>query len=52
MQKEMTVFGFGRHRGEKHLTTVPRSFSIGLLETTDHAEISRALERILHDSVR
>lgn len=46
MQKQMTVFGFGRHRGEKHFTSVPRSFSIGLLETTDHTEIGRAVEKI------
>ena len=43
MDRKMTVFGFGRHRGEKHLATVPRSFSIGLLETTDHATIAGAL---------
>lgn len=47
MNKEMTVFGFGRMRGEKHLASVPRQFSIGFLETTDHAEISRlVLERL------
>jgi hypothetical protein len=43
MEKKMTVFGFGRNRGEKHLSSVPRSFSIGFLETTDHAEITRLL---------
>jgi hypothetical protein len=47
MEKKMTVFGFGRHRGEKHLAIVPRSFSIGLLETTDHAEIGNAMRRLL-----
>lgn len=44
-QRQMTVFGFGRHRGEKHLTTVPRSFSIGLVESTDHAAIGRAIAK-------
>lgn len=47
MEKAMTVFGFGRHRGEKHLATVPRSFSIGFLETTEHAEIDRTMRRLL-----
>ena len=47
MDRQMTVFGFGRNRGEKHLGAVPRSFSIGLLESTDHAEIGRALQRLL-----
>lgn len=47
MDKKMTVFGFGRLRGEKHLAAVPRSFSIGFLETVEHAEIRRAMDRIL-----
>jgi hypothetical protein len=47
MDKQMTVFGFGRLRGEKHLATVPRSFSIGFLETTEHAEIDRVMRRVL-----
>ena len=47
MDKQMTVFGFGRVRGEKYLTSVPQRFSIGFVETTNHAEISAALERIL-----
>jgi hypothetical protein len=47
MERKMTVFGFGRMRGEKHLASVPRSFSIGLLETTDHAEIGRHMQRLL-----
>ncbi|MDO8544728.1 MAG: hypothetical protein Q7S40_30160 [Opitutaceae bacterium] len=45
MDRQMTVFGFGRMRGEKHLATVPRQFSIGFLETTAHAEIGRAMEK-------
>lgn len=47
MNGEMTVFGFGRMRGEKHLASVPRQFSIGFLETTDHTEISRAMQTLL-----
>jgi hypothetical protein len=47
MNKQMTVFGFGRLRGEKHLATVPRSFSIGFLETTGHAAIDAAMRRLL-----
>jgi hypothetical protein len=49
MNRQMTVFGFGRLRGEKHLQSVPRSFSIGFLETTGHAEIAQALRRILEN---
>jgi hypothetical protein len=47
MNRQMTVFGFGRMRGEKHLASVPRQFSIGFLETDQHAEISRAMEKML-----
>jgi hypothetical protein len=47
MDKEMTVFGFGRLRAAKYLDAVPRQFSIGFLETTRHEEIGRAMERIL-----
>jgi hypothetical protein len=43
MQSKMTVFGFGRSGLNKHLDHVPQSFSIGFLETTDHAEIKRHL---------
>lgn len=46
MGRKMTVFGFGRKGLTKYLQTVPQSFSIGLLETTDHARISEAIERI------
>ena len=47
MNREMTVFGFGRLRGEKHLASVPRQFSIGFLETTKHAEINRLMLEML-----
>jgi hypothetical protein len=43
MQKKMTVFGFGRQGGNKYLDSVPQSVSIGLVEHTDHAAISREL---------
>jgi len=43
MEKKMTVFGFGRKGMEKCLDRVPQSFSIGFLETTNHAEIERLL---------
>ena len=46
MRREMTVFGFGRHRGEKFIDSVPQRFSIGLLETTDPAAIGVALGKI------
>ncbi|MGH8021725.1 MAG: hypothetical protein ACREIA_26275 [Opitutaceae bacterium] len=43
---EMTVLGFGRRGGEKHLSSVPHSVSIGLLETTDPAVIDREMTKI------
>lgn len=46
MDRQMTVFGFGRQRLEKHLATVPQQFSIGFLETADHAQIARRLAEI------
>ena len=46
MDKAMTVFGFGRLRVEKHLASVPRQFSIGLIEATDHASIGQAVAKI------
>lgn len=52
MDRQMTVFGFGRQRLEKHLATVPQRFSIGFVETTEHAGISAAVEKILPASPR
>ncbi len=43
----MTVFGFGRGPGPSALLKGPLSFSIGFLETTDHAEIMEHLEKEL-----
>jgi|688.fasta_scaffold479787_1 hypothetical protein len=43
MQQKMTVFGFGRKKVQKFLDSVPQRFSIGFLETTNHAAISRAV---------
>ena len=44
MQNKMTVFGFGRKGIEKYIDAVPQRFSIGFLESTDHAEIRRSME--------
>jgi hypothetical protein len=46
MERRMTVFGFGRDGMRSFLGSVPQQFSIGLLETTNHTEISQALDRI------
>lgn len=46
MKKQMTVFGFGRSGINKHLDSVPQSFSIGILESDDHSVIQEAVERI------
>ena len=50
MEKKMTVFGFGRERGNKFLNTVPQSFSIGFVESTDYKDISQAMNQILTDT--
>lgn len=47
MEQQMTVFGFGRKGIEKFLKTVPQSFSIGFLETTNHADIGREMSKLL-----
>jgi hypothetical protein len=47
MQSKMTVFGFGRAGVSKFLDRVPQSFAIGLVESTSHAEISRAMAKLL-----
>ncbi|MBI4657655.1 MAG: VCBS repeat-containing protein [Verrucomicrobia bacterium] len=46
MDKKMTVFGFGRQGMKKFLDREPQGVSIGFLETTNHAEISRALDKL------
>ncbi len=43
MNWEMTVFGFGRNRLEKHLTTPGPSFSLGFIESSDPHEIAGIL---------
>lgn len=45
MRGEMTVFGFGRDGIKKFLDT-PRIFSIGFVESTDRAEVSRHVEAL------
>lgn len=47
MQEKMTVFGFGRRGLEKFLDSVPRSFSIGFVESTEHDEISGELRQLM-----
>lgn len=37
MEKKMTVFGFGRAGMQKYLSSVPQSFSIGFVESTQAA---------------
>jgi hypothetical protein len=43
MENNMTVFGFGRQRGQKFLATVPQSVSIGFVESVEPEIINRAL---------
>ncbi len=46
----MTVFGFGRSGMGKFLTNVPRSYSIGLVESRDHATVARFADTVLDSS--
>ena len=46
MQKKMTVFGFGRDGMQKFLDSVPESFSIGLVESTDHEVVGRKVAAV------
>lgn len=45
MQQKMTVFGFGRDGMKKFLDSVPQSFSIGFVESTEHREAQRFARR-------
>jgi hypothetical protein len=47
MEKQMTVFGFGRENLVKYLDNVPQSFSIGFTETTNPENISKKMELLL-----
>jgi hypothetical protein len=47
MNRQMTVFGFGRMGIEKYLASVPQRFSIGFLETTKPGEINQRMKRLL-----
>ena len=46
MEMKLTVFGFGRQGLGKFLDHVPQSVSIGFLETTNHTEVGRALDKL------
>lgn len=41
----MTVFGFGRNDGNKYFT-IPNTFSIGFVESTDYSEVQKAVAGI------
>jgi hypothetical protein len=47
MRHEMTVFGFGRQGRNKFLDAVPRSVSIGLVESTEHEEVGAAVQSFM-----
>lgn len=47
MQKKMTVFGFGRKGIDKYLDSVPQSFSIAFVESTDHEAIDTAAQLMI-----
>lgn len=43
MQNNMTVFGFGRDGGAKHLTSTPTHFIVGFIETNVHTNAARII---------
>lgn len=47
MQKNMTVFGFGRHGLKKFLDRSPDRFTIGFLDATDPRTIGEAVSAVL-----
>lgn len=47
MNKQMTVFGFGRKGLKKYLTTVPQSFSIGFTRHTSHKQIEAHIKKLM-----
>lgn len=46
MDRQMTVFGFGRQGIRKYLDRVPQRFTIGFLETTDYGEVREAVGKV------
>jgi len=46
MNKQMTVFGFGRDGLEKFLDSVPRSFSIGFIPKTEPDQVNKAIQSL------
>ncbi|TWU33919.1 hypothetical protein [Novipirellula artificiosorum] len=46
MEKKMTVFGFGRAGMKKYLRSVPQSFSIGFVESTEQAAAAQFAENM------
>ena len=50
MQRNMTVFGFGRAGVEKYLDTVPQSVSIGFVESAEHPIIGRRIAELASGS--
>ena len=42
----MTVLGFGRRDKDKYLNTV-QTFSIGFVESTEHAVVDRTIRQVL-----
>ena len=47
MDRQMTVFGFGREGMQKFLQTTPQSFSIGFVESTDHPAVAQTVDEFV-----
>ena len=48
MNRQMTVFGFGRRGLTKHLSHVPQRFSILLLDSVKHDQLHRRAEMLIN----
>lgn len=48
MQKNMTVFGFGRDGLKKHMDRTPNRFTIGLLPEADHETVMKSIRAAVH----
>jgi len=46
MNREMTVFGFGRLGLDKYMRTIPAHFTLGLIDSTDAGEIRAAVNNV------
>ena len=49
MKEKMTVIAFGRKTLEKYLDSVPQTFAVGFVESSDHGEITERINTIFEN---